>query len=313
MATVRVDVSNFARAETDRMFAALVARGEVNRFQHTLVPTPVEEQPVIRMNRDTLYSSAIVDLARGAELTVPDAGGRYLSVMVVNEDHYINRIFHDAGKYSLDVGVFDTRYVAVAARVLVDPHDPADVAAANAVQQGLALSAGSAEPFVLPDYDENSFTEVRKAVLALANHMPEDGVRFGRKDEVDPVLHLLGTAAGWGGLPRSEAVYIGVQPNSPVGRYRIDVGEVPVDAFWSVSVYNADGYFEPNDRGVYSVNSVTARKNPDGTTTIHLGDFAGDVPNAIPITDGWNYLARLYRPRSEVLDGSWTVPRFQPA
>ena len=98
-----------------------------------------------------------------------------------------------------------------------------------------------------------------------------------------------------------------------MGRYRIDVGAVPVDAFWSVSVYNADGYFEPNDRGVYSVNSVTARRNPDGTTTIHLGDFGDDVPNAIPITDGWNYLARLYRPRSEILNGSWTFPRFQPA
>jgi hypothetical protein len=91
---------------------------------------------------------------------------------------------------------FDTRYVAIAARVLVDPQAPADVAAANAVQQGLALSAGSAEPFVMPDYDEGSFTGVRNAVLALANYMSEDGVRFGRKDEVDRVLHLLGTAAG---------------------------------------------------------------------------------------------------------------------
>ena len=65
-----------------------------------------------------------------------------------------------------------------------------------------------------------------------------------------------------------------------------------MDAFWSVSVYNADGYFEPNDRGIYSVNSVTAQKNQDGTTTIHLGDFAENIPNAIPITEGWNYLAR---------------------
>src|SRR5690242_16537801 len=107
MAAIRVDVSNFVRAETDRMFAGLVAgSGGVNRFRHTLVPTPVEQQPVIRMNRDTLYSSAIVDLAKGAQLTVPDAGGRYLSVMVVSQDHYLNRVFHEAGSYSLEMSEF---------------------------------------------------------------------------------------------------------------------------------------------------------------------------------------------------------------
>jgi len=39
MATVRVDVSNFVRAETDRMFAALAVMSGVNRFQHTSVLT----------------------------------------------------------------------------------------------------------------------------------------------------------------------------------------------------------------------------------------------------------------------------------
>jgi hypothetical protein len=38
-----------------------------------------------------------------------------------------------------------------------------------------------------------------------------------------------------------------------------------VDAFWSVSVYNPAGYFEPNDRGVVSINSVTAEPNDDGS------------------------------------------------
>jgi hypothetical protein len=44
-----------------------------------------------------------VDISEGATVTVPDSGDRYLSVMVLNEDHYINRLFHDPGEYDLTV------------------------------------------------------------------------------------------------------------------------------------------------------------------------------------------------------------------
>ena len=53
--------------------------------------------------------------------------------------------------------------------------------------------------------------------------------------------------AGWGGLPTSEATYIGVDPSVPPGDYELVFDDVPVDAFWSVSVYNERGFFEPND------------------------------------------------------------------
>ena len=123
----RVNVDNFRRAETHRMFAGLQRdAGGINRFMHNREPAPVDQQTVIRMNRDTLYSFGIIDLSDGATLTVPEAGGRYLSVMVVNEDHYVNRVFHEAGTYDLTVEEFDSPYVAVAARTLVDPHDPHD-------------------------------------------------------------------------------------------------------------------------------------------------------------------------------------------
>src|ERR1700712_3385775 len=117
MAT-QVNDDNFVRAESNRMFAGIqAATGGVNRWEHLRAPTAIDEQTVIRMNRDTLYSMAVVDISEGATVTVPDAGERYLSVMVVNQDHYINRIVHDPGTHELTVDEFDTPHVLVGVRV----------------------------------------------------------------------------------------------------------------------------------------------------------------------------------------------------
>jgi hypothetical protein len=307
--TVLVNVDNFARAETDRMFAGLQRdAGGVNVLAHNREPASVDHQTVIRMNRDTLYSFAVVDLTDGATVTVPEHDDRYVSVMIVNQDHYINETIHDAGDHQLSLDRHETPYVAVAARVLVDPSDADDVDRAITVQDGFGLAAGSTQTFEMPDYDRTSFDTTRTALLTLAAGLTAFDHTFGARTEVDPVRHLLGTAAGWGGLPTKEATYIGVNPGLPVGRYELHVGDVPVDAFWSVSVYNADGYFEPNPSGVYSVNSVTGVRDEDGSVTVRFGDHGTGTPNTIPITEGWNYLVRLYQPRPEILDGTWSFP-----
>ena len=44
-------------------------------------------------------------------------------------------------------------------------------------------------------------------------------------------------------------------------------GHVPVDGFWSISLYNEEGYFEKNDRNAYTVNTITAKKKADDSVT----------------------------------------------
>jgi hypothetical protein len=308
----RVNVDNFARAETSRMFAAIGAQaGGTGRWLHNRTPTPLDNQPVIRQNRDTLYSTVLFDASRGATLTIPDAGDRYLSVMVVTEEHHVPVVLHEPGEHRLHADDLGSRFVLLAARILVDPDDEADVAAVNALQDGLALDAASDEPYVMPDWDEASLTETRQALLTLARGLGGYAGAFGRREDVDPVRHLLGTAAGWGGLPESEAFYVNVEPRLPVGEYVLTVGDVPVDAFWSVTIYNADGYLE-DAGGLVSVNSVTADRNPDGTVTLSFGGQDDGRPNRLGIMDGWNYIIRLYRPRPEVVDGTWTFPQARP-
>jgi hypothetical protein len=287
------------------------AGGAVNQWLHFRQPTPLDQQTIIRMNRDTLYSACIADISQGATLAMPDSAGRYMSVMIVNQDHYINEVFHEPGEYQLTLEEFDTPYVLVAARTLVDPADPSDIAAVNALQDQLQLTAGSDTPFVMADYDTASFDATREALLELSKGISGFEHAFGSKDEVEPVRHLLGTAAGWGGLPEHEAFYVNVNPGLPVGEYTLNVKDVPVDAFWSISIYNADGFFEPNDRNANSVNSITATKNDDGSITVSLGGCVDDRPNCLPLTDGWNYIVRLYQPHPEILDGTWTFPTLE--
>jgi hypothetical protein len=89
------------------------------------------------------------------------------------------------------------------------------------------------------------------------------------------------------------------------------VKDVPVRAFWSVIVYDANGFIPENDLGIYSYNNVTAKPNADGSITIHFGGDADQI-NYLPIAKGWNYVIRMYEPGEEILDGSWTFPKIVP-
>lgn len=310
--SIHVNVDNFARAETSRMFRDLVAAaGGLNRWTHVRRPTSIDAQTVIRMNRDTLYSFAIVDATDGATVTLPDAGDRYLSLMVIDEDHYVTETFHEPGEHSIDPPTSDSPFIGLVARTLVDPADRADVDAVNALQDHLGLDVDGSSAFEHPDYDTESLDVTRRALLQLAGGIEGFDRTFGRRDEVDPVRHLLGTAAGWGGLPEHEAFYLNQGPGLAVGDYDLRVHDVPVDAFWSISMYNRGGFFEKNDFDAYSVNDVTAVRDADGAITIRFGIEPKGAVNFLPITDGWNYIVRLYRPRPEILDGSWTFPTPQ--
>jgi hypothetical protein len=124
---------------------------------------------------------------------------------------------------------------------------------------------------------------------------------------------VLKTRAGQGGNPQQDAMYAGVTPEMNDGKtpYALNVKDVPVDGFWSISLYNKEGYFQKNPHNAYSVNNITGKKNSDGSMTIHFG---GDPKqdNFLPIMDGWNYLVRLYQPRKEIIDGSWKFPAAKP-
>jgi hypothetical protein len=310
---IKVNVDNFVRAQTHLYFSKILkATGEINAFAHLPVPWPIDKQIVIRTNRDTLYSLAIVDVSKGATVTLPDAGDRYHSLQVIDEDHYTNKVIRGSGKHHLTKEEFSTPYVILGSRFLVDPNDQADIKIGNELQQKLKIDAGSAKPFAMPDYDMDSFKKTYDAIIELGAGVPDTTGMFGKKEDVDPLRHLIGSAVGWGGLPEYEAFYEIVYPNLPVGKYQLTLKNVPCDAFWSITIYGPDGFMHKNDLDVYNINNISAKHNDDGSTTIHFGGCADGRVNCLPIMDGWNYIVRYYQPRKELLEGKFKAPPAKP-
>ena len=306
---IKVTVENFVRAKTALQFDKYLARaGGMNQFGHSRSVVGVNSRSSKRLNRDTLYSVAIVDISQGATVFMPDAGDRYMSLQVVNQDLYTNRVYHGGGSYDLTVEEFHTPFVWLLVRTLVFESIQGDVEAVHTLQDEMRITSASDRTFTHPDYDPVSFKATEKLLVELGKGLSNSRKTAGPREAVDPIKHLLAAAYGFGGLPESESYLINVQPDLQSDKaYSLTVRDVPVDGFWSLAVYDRDGYFRENEYGSYGFGDRTAEKNLDGSITLHFG---GDPENTnfIPITDGWNYVVRLYQPRQEILDGTWKFP-----
>lgn len=311
---VPVTPDNFIRAESDMYFAVEVAGSALGKLQNRREMMPIDRQTVIRSNRDTLYSSAVFDLDAGpVTVSMPDAGTRFMSLVVIDEDHYVPFIAHGKGSHTFTREQIGTRYMLVGVRTLVNSEDPADLRAVHALQDAIAVEQAGPGRFEIPDWDKASQKTIRDALLVLNTTLPDLRHTFGSRGEVDPIRHLIGTAAAWGGNPDKEAIYLNVTPKHNDGRtvYRLSVKDVPVDGFWSISVYNAQGFFVPNALNAYSLNNLTAAKEDDGTVRIQFGGCDAQSVNCLPTPEGWNYMVRLYQPQAAILDGSWQFPGAQ--
>jgi hypothetical protein len=311
-----VTVQNYNRAQTDVYFAGVVKNGGFGKFRHGRELAPPAQQGIPRPNRDTLYSFAIVDFDAGpVRIMLPEAGKRYMGMQVVNQDQYTPATFYGAGTHTLTREVIGTRYAIAVVRFLVDFSNKEDVRQVHALQDAIKFNQEHPGTFEIPHWDEASLKKIKAALLQLGTTVSDTRRMFGANEhQVDPVKHLIGSAMLWGGNPEKDALYLPITPVRDDGKtvYKLTVGDVPVDGFWSLTVYNSEGYLQPNPDNVYSVNSITAKEGPDGSVTIQFGGCDGKVTNCLPITQGWNYTVRLFLPRREILDGTWRFPEAQP-
>jgi hypothetical protein len=165
--TILVTPDNFNRAETDMNFAA--GSQNVGKFSHHREPMSIDF-PIVRPNRDTLYSLSVFDLDAGpVTVTLPSAGQRFMSMQVIDEDHYTPEVIYGAGTYTFTREKIGTRYVSLGVRILVDLADPEDIKQVHALQDAITVTQpGGPGRFEVPNWDQASQKKVRDALLALA-------------------------------------------------------------------------------------------------------------------------------------------------
>jgi len=305
-----VTPETYIRAETDFAFADFQknAGNRINHFYYITEPTPLDQQPVVRMNRDTLYAAAVVDTRGGATVTVPEfPDDRYFSLLVIDNDHYAPAVFYESGTHEIPD---DTRYVAVVQRIqLMDPADPDDLAVVNRLQQEFTINAASSEPFPEPKWDKESLLELRSEYeLEFQKFDQYEPDWMGPRGEVNEQTRHIAAAGAWGLFPEKDAVYINYSGPPDAEQCYTATYEVPDnDAFWSITVYGEDGFMKSDNNIVNDRNVVL---NDDGSFTVYFGpeEQCGDRPNRVDITTGWNFLMRVYRPGPSVLNREYSLP-----
>lgn len=93
-----------------------------------------------------------------------------------------------------------------------------------------------------------------------------------------------------------------------------DKGQTPpVQAFWSITLYDQQGFQVPNSISRFAVSSwMPFKYNADGSLDLYFqNDSPGDAKEAnwLPAPKGpYNLTMRLYAPKSEALTGKWNPP-----
>lgn len=301
------------------------------------------EDKVVRMNNDTFYKMAFVVLENGPVILGASAPAedRFTSFQLMDDRNANYRnIIYPKGQYTLYHGEkpehmqgeaieVPSNLSVVIVRVEVkDMNNPKDLAAAEKVFAGITIAGPTLDKMpaldLLSSFDKKVEEEALKqldetfATIPFTDTIVRPGQKPGR--DVPYLNHAAGTKGGWGGPDPAHSAYgiiftggTGKTLKGTNGTYTITTEEPPVDAFWSLTVYDTErgGFLHPNKEDRYHINNTSAVKNADGTVTFTFKQSCETTDrNCLEVPAGaFDIAARYYLPHEEIISGQWVLPK----
>lgn len=287
-----VTEENFPQAYSNLRFDAIIKQtGGINKFlEMPTAPSDTTKQFVVRMNRDTFYSTAVFDMTGGIDITIPETD-QYVSIQVVDENHETQPMIYGSGKHRLTA---KTTHAFVVVRSLDD----------NA-RRNLVTEVNSAAPFRVKNWDKESFEKVAAEGNDIFSKGYDQSKAYSNKESGQtPFMNYVGAAGGWGGAMVEDNIYQFGKYMSSDGCYEMTFVDPQARDFWSATVYNGDGYIFNDVANISS--EMSPIQNKDGTYTVRFG--CDGQANNLPIREGnktgrFNVVMRHYGPSEMVKSG----------
>ena len=292
-----VDRSNYQEAEVARNFTKWAASGANNKLMHMTDVTPSGPAPTVRMNRDTLYSAAILDTSTGnASITLPDVD-LYQSVLMVDTDGYARGFVLEPGMHMIAT---DTQFVWAIVRTGLEK----GIDEARRVQALVTVQGMGGGTYSAPDYDEESLIKLTRILVDESMAEDDGDLYYGNyPGQVDETRRLRSTAAGFGGMNGTN-MYKFVEAVDNNICMQSTFPDPNADEFFSFTLYDTDGYLMD---GNTIINSRDMTANEDGTYTVSIncGEDAINNISAPADVESIGYAWRVYGASEEVENRSW--------
>ncbi|MFT4271916.1 MAG: DUF1214 domain-containing protein [Pantoea sp.] len=312
IAAQQVTPENYARAEVDLSYQNIVKDVGSNKFRHDRNLIPLDKQPAVTMNRDTVYSFGIYYVPKGTTITLPKSkDDRYQSAMIMQNDDYTDQVFYGPGTFDIKS---QTEFVAIVVRTQVNPNDADDINYVHQLQDKISVNwptGTKVKEYKRVDWDQKSLMALRHKYEKEAAKLPNLNETSGARGKVDPLKLNLGASVALGLLPPEHAVYIyrdfGLSGNKCY-KATYNKPDFKPGGFFSFTMYGADKYLHSENS---HLSNRDIKMDKDGKFTIYYGPKAqcGNVENWLPTPgDNWYLGMRIYRPGESVIDGTYTVP-----
>jgi len=292
-----VDRSNYQAAEVARNFTKWAARGANNKLMHMTDVTPSGPAPTVRMNRDTLYSAAILDTSTGnASITLPDVD-LYQSVLMVDTDGYARGFVLEPGTHMIAT---DTQFVWALVRTGLEK----GIEEARHVQALVTVQGMGDATYSATEYDEESLARLTRVLVEESIADDNGDLYYGNyPGQVDETRRLRSTAAGFGGMNGTN-MYKFVEAVENNVCMQSTFSDPNAEEFFSFTLYDTSGFLMD---GNTIVNSRDMSANEDGTYTVSIncGDDAINNISAPSDIETIGYAWRVYGASEEVENRSW--------